>query len=187
MGTHLRVLSKSYPMNTNMIGLGFQRIDLCVLVPWMKVALSSIERVNSYIVKYAWWYVSYTIPQSCIAIYSKIKEAISSCWARRNNNHSPHGSAMVSRESQEAWGKLPSSPWLMKTQADSTAICWCCSASLVLRPPPLLGVKEVWCLSQPIEASTVYRSCSLKLMLCTDYSSSVSPLRIYSKLNRDWA
>ena len=32
MGTHLRVLSESYPMNTNMTGF-----NLCVLVLWTKV------------------------------------------------------------------------------------------------------------------------------------------------------
>ena len=36
MGTHLRVLSESFPMNTNMTGLdGFQKI---LHVFWMKVA-----------------------------------------------------------------------------------------------------------------------------------------------------
>ena len=38
MGTHLRVLSESYPMNTNMTGFGWFSKNLCILVRWMKVA-----------------------------------------------------------------------------------------------------------------------------------------------------
>ena len=38
MGTHMRVLNKSYPMNTNMIGFRWFSKNLCVLVLWMKVA-----------------------------------------------------------------------------------------------------------------------------------------------------
>ena len=44
IGTHLRVLSVSYPMNTNMTGFGcFQ--NWCVLVLWMKVA-SALEGLS---------------------------------------------------------------------------------------------------------------------------------------------
>ena len=37
MGTHMRVLSKSYPMNTNMIG--FRRLPK-IFVSWAKKALA---------------------------------------------------------------------------------------------------------------------------------------------------
>ena len=41
MGTHLRVLPKTYPMNTNMTGFrGFFK-NHCVLVLWVKVASAS--------------------------------------------------------------------------------------------------------------------------------------------------
>ena len=36
MGTHLRMLSKRYPMNTNMIGFRFSKI----FILWTKVALA---------------------------------------------------------------------------------------------------------------------------------------------------
>ena len=39
MGTHLRVLSKRYPMNTNMTGFGWCFKNLCVRVLLSKVAL----------------------------------------------------------------------------------------------------------------------------------------------------
>ena len=42
MGTHLRVLSESSPMNTNMTGLRWFFINLCVFVLWTKVA-SALE------------------------------------------------------------------------------------------------------------------------------------------------
>ena len=42
MGTHLRVLSKSFQMNTNMTGFKWFFKKLCVLVLWMKVA-SALE------------------------------------------------------------------------------------------------------------------------------------------------
>ena len=39
MGTHMRVLSESFPMNTNMVGfLKTVFINLCILVLWTKVA-----------------------------------------------------------------------------------------------------------------------------------------------------
>ena len=38
MGTHLRGLSESYPMNSNMTGYRCFSKNLCVLVLWMKVA-----------------------------------------------------------------------------------------------------------------------------------------------------
>ena len=38
MGTHLRVLSKNYPMNTNMTGFRWFSKFFCVLVLWSKVA-----------------------------------------------------------------------------------------------------------------------------------------------------
>ena len=45
MGTHLRVLSESYPMNTNMIS--FQKsLNLCILVLWTKVA-SALEGLTN--------------------------------------------------------------------------------------------------------------------------------------------
>ena len=42
MGTHLRVLSESYPMNTNMTGFRWFSENLCILVLWTKVA-SALE------------------------------------------------------------------------------------------------------------------------------------------------
>ena len=45
MGTHLRLLSENYPMNTNMTG--FQWFSkVCVLVRWTKLA-SALEGFNS--------------------------------------------------------------------------------------------------------------------------------------------
>ena len=38
MVTHLRVLSESYPMNTNMIRFRWFSNNLCILVLWTKVA-----------------------------------------------------------------------------------------------------------------------------------------------------
>ena len=46
MGTHLRVLSKSYPMNTNMTGFGWFSKNLCVLVRWMKVASALVGLID---------------------------------------------------------------------------------------------------------------------------------------------
>ena len=40
MGTHLRVLSESYPMNTNMTGFRWILRILCIFVLWKKVALA---------------------------------------------------------------------------------------------------------------------------------------------------
>ena len=45
MGTHMRVLGKSYPMNTNMTGFGWFSKS-CVLVLWMKVA-AAMEGLRS--------------------------------------------------------------------------------------------------------------------------------------------
>ena len=45
MGTHLRVLSESYPMNTNMSGFRWFFKNLCILVLWTKVA-SALEGLN---------------------------------------------------------------------------------------------------------------------------------------------
>ena len=42
MGTHLRVLSESFLMNTNMTGFRWFSKNLCILVLWMKVA-SALE------------------------------------------------------------------------------------------------------------------------------------------------
>ena len=42
MSTHLRVLSQSYPMNTNMIGFRWFFRKLCILVLWTKLA-SALE------------------------------------------------------------------------------------------------------------------------------------------------
>ena len=46
MGTHLRVLSESYPMNINMPGLRLY-LNLCVLVLWMQVTLA-MEGLSKY-------------------------------------------------------------------------------------------------------------------------------------------
>ena len=43
MGTHLRVLSKSYPMNTNITGFRCFFKKICVLILWTKVA-SALKR-----------------------------------------------------------------------------------------------------------------------------------------------
>ena len=40
MSTHLRVLSESYPMNTNMARFIWFSKNLCILVLWTKVALA---------------------------------------------------------------------------------------------------------------------------------------------------
>ena len=45
MGTHLRVLSKSYPMNTNMAGFRWFSKLKCILVLWKKVA-AALEGLN---------------------------------------------------------------------------------------------------------------------------------------------
>ena len=47
MGTHLRALSKIYPMDTNMTAFGWFFKNLCVIiiVPWEKVA-SALEGLN---------------------------------------------------------------------------------------------------------------------------------------------
>ena len=46
MGTHLRVLSENYLMNTNMTGFSN---SLCILVLWMKVALALEGLIVSHI------------------------------------------------------------------------------------------------------------------------------------------
>ena len=46
MGTHLRVLNESYPMNTNTTGFrGFSKI-VCALVLWTKV-VSALEGLTN--------------------------------------------------------------------------------------------------------------------------------------------
>ena len=45
MGTYLRVLSESYPMNTNMTGFYMFFKDLCIFVLWTKVA-SALEGIK---------------------------------------------------------------------------------------------------------------------------------------------
>ena len=42
MGTHMIVLSESFPMNTNMTWFGWFFKNLCVLMLWTKVA-SALE------------------------------------------------------------------------------------------------------------------------------------------------
>ena len=42
MGTHMRVLSESYPVNTNITGFGWFSKKVCVLVLWTKV-VSALE------------------------------------------------------------------------------------------------------------------------------------------------
>ena len=44
MGTHLKVLNESYPMNTNMAGLGLDGFG--VFVPWKKVT-SGLDGLES--------------------------------------------------------------------------------------------------------------------------------------------
>ena len=46
MGTHLRVLNESYPMNTNMTGFKLFFKNLIILVHWMKVYSLSIGRLR---------------------------------------------------------------------------------------------------------------------------------------------
>ena len=46
MGTHLKVLSEGYLMNTNKTGFGCFYKDLCFLVLWTKVA-SALEGLTS--------------------------------------------------------------------------------------------------------------------------------------------
>ena len=43
MGTHLRVLGKSYPRNTNMTGVKMGFKNVCVFVLWTKLALESVK------------------------------------------------------------------------------------------------------------------------------------------------
>ena len=38
MGTHLRVLSESFPMNTNLTGFRWFSNTFCIFLPWAKVA-----------------------------------------------------------------------------------------------------------------------------------------------------
>ena len=47
MGTHLRVLNKSYPMNTNMAGFRWFSKLKCVILLWKKVAtvLEGLTRI----------------------------------------------------------------------------------------------------------------------------------------------
>ena len=52
MGTHLRVLSKSYPMNTNMTGSRWFFKDPCVLVLSIKVTLALEELQEKYVVTF---------------------------------------------------------------------------------------------------------------------------------------
>ena len=49
MGTHLRVLCESYPMNANMTGFRWFSKNLCILVLWTEVALA-LEGLRP------WWY-----------------------------------------------------------------------------------------------------------------------------------
>ena len=42
MGTHIRVLSKSHPLDTNMTGFKWFSKDFCIFVLWAKVA-SALE------------------------------------------------------------------------------------------------------------------------------------------------
>ena len=44
MGTHLTVLSESFPKNTNMTGFNGFVYDFCIFVLWMKIA-SALERL----------------------------------------------------------------------------------------------------------------------------------------------
>ena len=47
MGTHMRVLIKSFPMNTNIKGFRSFSKDLCVIVLWAKVGFALALAVTS--------------------------------------------------------------------------------------------------------------------------------------------
>ena len=47
MGTHMRVLSESFPMNTNMTGFRWFSKKDCILVIWKKVA-SALEGLRQF-------------------------------------------------------------------------------------------------------------------------------------------
>ena len=51
MGTHLRVVSKSYPINTNMTVFKWFSKNLCILVFWMKVALPLDGLTSRFVVR----------------------------------------------------------------------------------------------------------------------------------------
>ena len=63
-GTHLRVLSKSYPMNTTMAGFRWFSKNICALLLWMKAALvlEGLRQKNIYgwILGWGLQYVSLT-------------------------------------------------------------------------------------------------------------------------------
>ena len=46
MGTYLRVLNESFPMNTNMTGFRWFSKNLCIFVLWTKVAIA-LEGLNN--------------------------------------------------------------------------------------------------------------------------------------------
>ena len=48
MGTHMRVISRGFPMNTNMAGFTWFSKDLCILVLWTEVAsaLEGLREIN---------------------------------------------------------------------------------------------------------------------------------------------
>ena len=46
MGTHMKVLGESFPMNTNVTGFQWFFENICVLVIWMKEA-SALEGLTS--------------------------------------------------------------------------------------------------------------------------------------------
>ena len=48
MGTHLRVLSESFPMNINAEGFRWFFRNLCILVLWTKVAPAFRKGLNKY-------------------------------------------------------------------------------------------------------------------------------------------
>ena len=56
MGTHLKVLSESYPMNTNMTVFGWFFKDFYVLVLWTKVTASAVEGLNMHNLQMAHYY-----------------------------------------------------------------------------------------------------------------------------------
>ena len=61
MGTHLRVLSESYPINTNMTGFGWFSEIFCILVLLTKVA-PGLEGLNI-----KWWHADLWILTKCLS------------------------------------------------------------------------------------------------------------------------
>ena len=73
MGTQLRVLSESFPMNTNMTGFRWFSKNLCILVLWAKVA-SALEglSINDYCYIYFYYILYGTAILAITSLYPKI-------------------------------------------------------------------------------------------------------------------